>query len=88
MTPDLFYAKSKQEQADLVWKALFLQRLPWSEACRGVITTLTNLGLTKEVQTRDLTAIRKFYQKYRKEGTAGAERFCEEIFLKAGIDYA
>jgi hypothetical protein len=35
-TPEVFYAKTKQDQADLVWKALFLDRSPLSEATRGV----------------------------------------------------
>lgn len=38
ITPDIFYAKTKQEQAELVWKALFLDRSPLSEATRGVGT--------------------------------------------------
>lgn len=88
MTPELFYSKSKQQQADIIWDALFVQRLPMSEACRGVITTLVSLGLEREVETRNLPAIRKYYQKYRKDGSAGAERFCEEVFSKAGIAYA
>jgi len=36
MTPEVFYSKTKQEQADLVWKHLFVDRTPISEACRGV----------------------------------------------------
>jgi hypothetical protein len=90
MTPEDFYAKSKQEQADLVWQALFLDRSPVSEATRGVITILTGLGISsKEVALRDLGAIRTFYQSYRAEGAAeGAERFCEQIFLQSGIQYA
>lgn len=36
MTPDIFYAKTKQDQADLVWNALFIDRSPISEAARGV----------------------------------------------------
>ena len=36
MTPEIFFAKTKREQADLVWKALFVDRTPMSEATRGV----------------------------------------------------
>jgi hypothetical protein len=36
MTPEVFYAKTKQAQADLIWKSLFLDRSPLSEATRGV----------------------------------------------------
>jgi hypothetical protein len=88
MTPELFYSYLKQSQADIVWKALFVDRLPLSEACRGVITALTSLGLVEEVQTRDLEAIRIFYQGYRQDGTEGAERFCEQVFVQAGIEYS
>lgn len=88
MTPETFFSLSKQEQAELVWKALFVDRLPLSEACRGVITTLTSLGLNEQVQTRDLVGIRLFYSTFRKDGTEGAERFSEEVFSKAGIEYS
>ena len=37
-----FWNASKQEQAEFVWKALFVDHSPVSEACRGVITTPTN----------------------------------------------
>jgi hypothetical protein len=38
MTPEILYAKTKQEQADIIWKALFVERTPLSEATRGVGT--------------------------------------------------
>ena len=40
-----YWAMSKSEQADHIWKHLFLDRSPISEACRGVVTTLELLGL-------------------------------------------
>lgn len=40
-----FWYMSKHEQADHIWKHLFVERTPLSEACRGVVTTLTKLGL-------------------------------------------
>jgi hypothetical protein len=40
VTPESFYIQSKQEQADLIWKALFVDRMPLSEATRGVGTFL------------------------------------------------
>ena len=45
ITPDAFYALSKREQADLIWRELFLERSPISEACRGVLTVFDKLGL-------------------------------------------
>jgi hypothetical protein len=40
-----FWAMSKTEQADHIWKHLFVERTPISEACRGILTTLQKLGL-------------------------------------------
>jgi hypothetical protein len=88
LSPESFYAQSKQKQADAIWKALFLDRSPISEACRGVITTLLAFGLHKEVQDRDLNAIRSFYNSYRDDGIAGAERFSELVYKTAGIRFA
>ena len=88
VTPESFYALSKQKQADLIWKALFVDRSPISEACRGVITTCVAQGLAEEIQKRDLDAIRQFYGKFRDKGLSGVEEFSKHVFSKAGIDYA
>jgi hypothetical protein len=40
-----FWKMSKQAQADHIWKNLFEDRAPISEACRGVLTTIQKLGL-------------------------------------------
>lgn len=88
MTPEGFYAKSKQDQADIIWKALFIDRSPLSEACRGVLTTLCRLGLAAEVGQRDLHAIRRFYQSFRDRPDGGAHDFCELAFRQSGIEYA
>lgn len=48
-----FWAMSKSEQADHIWKHLFVERTPISEACRGVITTLGKLGLDPGVKSLD-----------------------------------
>ena len=40
-----FWKMSKGEQADHIWKHLFQERTPISEACRGVLTTIARLGL-------------------------------------------
>src|SRR5258708_6227308 len=34
-----FWSLSKVEQADLIWKGLFIEHSPVSEACHGVLTT-------------------------------------------------
>lgn len=88
MTPEAFYALTKREQADIIWRALFIDRSPISEACRGVITTLVSLGLSDEVDARDLNRIRLFYSDFRDQGIEGTKKFSELIFSKAGVQYA
>lgn len=55
---DEYWKMSKVEQADLIWKTLFLDNSPYSESCRGVLTVLKKLGL--DVEKRDLNSYRKF----------------------------
>ncbi len=54
-----FWKLSKEQQAELVWKQLFIDHSPVSEACRGVITTLQAFGLNPRKQ--DLPALRKWF---------------------------
>jgi hypothetical protein len=46
-----YFKMTKQQQADHIWKHLFVERTPISEACRGIITTLTRLGLDPNVKS-------------------------------------
>src|SRR5437667_5965577 len=62
---DKFWALPKTEQADLIWEALFIQHSPISEACRGVLTTLHELGL--DVKKRDLPALRQWFAEQQVE---------------------
>jgi len=39
-TPQQYWALSKQEQAEAIWRALFIENTPVSEATRGVIAVL------------------------------------------------
>lgn len=54
-----FWKLTKTAQADLIWKHLFADRSPLSESCRGVLTTLHQLGL--DVGKKELPKIRKWY---------------------------
>src|SRR6266581_1408274 len=45
ISPKNFWKLSKSEQADLIWRSLFVENSPVSEAARGVITVLSILGL-------------------------------------------
>jgi hypothetical protein len=62
---DQFWRLSKTEQAEMIWRELFLERSPISEACRGVLTTLQLLGL--DPRRRDLRAIRKWFREWEPE---------------------
>lgn len=64
-----FWALSKTEQANLIWKTLFLDHSPCSEACRGVLTLLSRLGL--DVGSRDLQAYRRHFAGQSVEGYTG-----------------
>lgn len=75
-------------QANLIWEAMFVNRSPISEATRGVLTTLVALGLEAEVKSRDLPAIRRFYDEYRKDGLSGSERFVDLAYRISGVRYA
>jgi hypothetical protein len=48
---DRFWRMTRAEQADHIWKHLFVERTPISEACRGVVTTLSKLGLDPGAKT-------------------------------------
>ena len=54
-----FWAMSKTEQADLIWRALFVENTPVSEAARGVVSVLDAFGL--DTAARDLTEARAFF---------------------------
>lgn len=56
LDPKDFYAQSKEAQAEQVWRRLFLERSPLSEACRGVLTCLQAYGLKPQSPLKDLRA--------------------------------
>src|SRR4051812_8569927 len=54
-----FWKMTKSQQADHIWKHLFVERTPISEACRGILTTLQKLGL--DISDRKLDSARKWF---------------------------
>ncbi len=56
-----FWKMTKRQQADHIWKNLFVERTPISEACRGVLTTIQRLGL--DPNEKSLDAYRPFFDK-------------------------
>ncbi|MCG8511336.1 MAG: hypothetical protein MI741_19130, partial [Rhodospirillales bacterium] len=78
MSFDTFWAMRKSEQADLIWKKLFVERTPISEACRGVVTTLSSLGL--DPNERDLSGYRKWFAEQ------DAETYVDRVMELTNVD--
>jgi hypothetical protein len=57
---DRFWELKQEEQADLVWKTLFVENTPLSEATRGIITILDAFGL--QTDAPDLAEARAFFR--------------------------
>ncbi|MBI3985930.1 MAG: glucuronate isomerase [Lentisphaerae bacterium] len=75
---DAFWAMPKTGQADLIWQELFVNRSPVSEACRGVVTVLTALGL--DPRSRTLAKFRKFFSGFT------ATRYTDTVLRLAGVE--
>jgi hypothetical protein len=55
-----YWKMNKAERADLVWKTLFVDNTPLSEAARGIVTILEQLGL--DSRATDLDEARAFFR--------------------------
>ncbi len=75
-----FWAMSKEEQAAFIWRTLFIERTPYSEACRGVVTVLKRLGLN--IEARDLES----YRAYFREQDLG--KHIDAVFKAANLESA
>jgi len=73
-----FWKMTKSEQADHIWKHLFVERSPISEACRGVVTTLTKLGLDPFV--KDLSSLRKWFAEQ------DPNEYIDKVMELSGVD--
>jgi hypothetical protein len=62
---ETYWSMNQQQQADLIWKTLFVERAPVSEACRGVLTTLGKLGI--DLSSRDLNTFRRYFKAEKPE---------------------
>jgi len=74
---DGFYAMTKREQADLIWRKLYVENSPVSEACRGPLTCLKMLGL--EVGPGALEAAREYF------ASRSAKEHIHTVFDKANV---
>jgi len=77
MPYEQYFAMSKREQAELIWKTLFLERSPISEAERGVLTVLAKLGL--DVKSRKLDVMRKYFE------SLTVDQYIDIVFSKSGV---
>ena len=75
--PEQYWSLNKIQRADLVWKTLFVENSPLSEATRGVIAVLQALGLS--TSTASLQPIREFYREQN------LEDHLSRVFRLAGI---
>ena len=72
-----FFALSKKEQADLIWQKLFIEHSPVSEAQRGVLTVLAELGL--DVASRDINAYREYF------ASLSTSEYIDKVFEVSGV---
>ena len=75
--PEQYWTLAKTAQADLIWKTLFVENTPVSEATRGVIEVLRALGL--ETNTKSLKQAREFFSEQK------LETHIRRVFKLAGI---
>lgn len=77
VTPAEYWTLTKREQADLIWRTLFIENTPVSEATRGIVSVLNAFGL--DTQRTDLREAREFFA----EQELGAH--IRRVFELAGI---
>src|SRR5438445_4825784 len=80
MSPERYWRLSKPEQADAIWRALFVENTPVSEATRGIIAVLKAFDLPTD--TSDLEESRSFFR------AQSIESHIRKTFDLAGIEIA
>jgi hypothetical protein len=80
MSPEQYWALTSLQQADHIWRTLFVENTPISEATRGVIAVLQAFGLP--TQDSDLREARAFFA----EQTLDAH--IQRVFDMAGMKIA
>jgi hypothetical protein len=65
VTPEQYWRLSKQQQADAIWQALFVENTPVSEATRGVVAVLDAFKLP--TASKDLREARAFFAAQKSE---------------------
>ena len=80
ITPEEYWQLPKAAKADAIWRALFVENAPVSEATRGVVAVLSAFGLP--THGKDLTEARRFFASRKLNDHIG------EVFKLAGISEA
>ncbi|MGC2672785.1 MAG: hypothetical protein WA299_13030 [Candidatus Acidiferrum sp.] len=75
--PDRYWTLSKREQADAIWRTLFVENTPVSEATRGVIAVLDAFQLPTD--RPDLAEARAFFK------AQTIERHVQRVLEMAGV---
>lgn len=75
--PEPYWALAKPRQADLVWRTLFVENAPVSEAARGVVAVLSGLGLDAGAQS--LEPLRAYFCEQK------LADYIPKVFRMAGI---
>ena len=77
VTPDQYFALNKTQKADLIWKTLFVENAPVSEATRGVVAVLNAFGLPTSGD--NLNEARAFF------ASRDLKSHIKDVFRLAGI---
>jgi hypothetical protein len=77
LKPGDYWRFSKREKADAIWKALFVENTPVSEATRGVVAVLNAFGLP--TSGPDLAEARRFF------AAQDLKAHVRQVFKLAGI---
>jgi len=77
VSPAAFWALPPEKRAEHIWRALFVEDAPISEARRGVLTTLQLLGI--EVGPDSLQAARQYFR------DVTAEQHVDTVFRVANV---
>jgi hypothetical protein len=80
ITPEEYWTLSKTARADAIWRALFVENTPVSEATRGVVAVLDAFGLPAD--SPSLTEARRFFAARK------LDNHVSQVFRLAGISEA
>jgi len=72
-----FWAMPRPQQAEHIWRKLFVERAPVSEACRGVLTVLRRLGL--DTSSKNLESFREFFRAH------SPQQYTDLVFRLANV---